>query len=256
MLNETSDKIALNKLCAKYRALIFSGVAANDPAANEIVKKMLDVADRVAAPIKRSVKSWRLGDDVYREILDDKLWSLINRQDTDPENFSNLLLNSLRRSVIDQLRRRDSTHYILETDMIGAINDHIISPLEHSIRPGKYQQTCSSPAIVNEEELRKLAAEYKLYLRCASIKGLKAFRSQLTGSSYEQIAEEHKIPMGSVKSAIKNVRDMLKEHHTEMKNIESGLPDDMEVQQQALAAKIMLRAIDELIDDKSVAKSR
>jgi len=140
--------------------------------------------------------------------------------------------------------------------MIGTINDQVISPLEQSIKPGKYHQTASNLAIVNEEEIRKLATEYKRCLRKAPIKGLKAFRSQLTGSTYEQIAEEHKIPMGSVKSAIKYVRDVLKEHEAEIKNIESDLPDGMDTQQQALAAKIMLRAIDDLIDDKSVAKSR
>ncbi|MFW0776644.1 MAG: RNA polymerase sigma factor [Rickettsiales bacterium] len=254
MRAETEDKKKLNALCVEYRQALTTGEAINGRTARNILGEMYPVAERVCgAAIDIFKNQHQLRDhadaEAFDNVLFDKMVHVASWPETNPNNFSNLLLTAVRRGMIDELRKygRRHKHYI----NASALNNPERETSPHAVLEAANQaHKDERHAILLEEEIDALKRTFKSRLSDVPEKQLKVFKSYLNGDSKTQTAELLGIPKGSVGTSLRLVRKRLDGYNPPIETKNS----DMDGIQKSFVGHILTSVIDELITEKERAQ--
>lgn len=259
----TPEKIALNALCLEYRERMAGKQAKDGRTAKDILGEMFVMAEAMTRDMRTFFNNkLRLDDDAFSDALTDKLIYLANWPHTRPDDFSNLLKTAMYRELIDKSRRSKRRRNIVETDMCirdgGMLADHDATPLEHYAmsdhRIGDHPH-----ADMLDSEVKMLKEEFKLALKDIPEKGLKILQLRLEGKTQQEIVNELRIPIGSVKSGLSDAKDrIIKTNKDIIAFIDDNLPAtaEMDPLQRAFVTTVFKSAVDEVLEEKSAVLSR
>jgi hypothetical protein len=189
-----------NSLCSEYRALPDNAIEQR----NALLEKLYPLANSMAAPIILHARA-RGGhrEDLYRERFGDNaldlLLDILNRQDLNIENYTHYYVAGLRRNLcnLNSAAYRHLKHERTYTD--AGVNDNILTQ----------GHICLSLPVI-EEELHPLC---KLIMDTLAKRGpdkLFTFIDMMDGLNHKEMARKQRIPVGTVKSRINDVRQHLR----------------------------------------------